>query len=278
MSDHGDADFKHFEASGWSDNADGYDRGLGRATRQVVDPLLDAAAVGEGTRLLDVGCGTGSLVARAAQRGAEPTGSDLSEGMVGLARARHPAIEFVRADAEHLPFDDCAFHAVTAALTLNHLPAPERAAAELARVTAPGGRVAAAVWDAPGRVRFIELVVEAARAGGAERPPEIDAGGPDDPDRFADESEMRALLEGAGLGEVEQRTLAVSFDVASAAELLEVVVGSTVRTAAIVRAQPPDTRERIVAELEELAADYRDGGGLRLPGSVRLASGRRPTA
>jgi len=270
-----DTDFKDFEEGGWSENADSYERGLGLVTRQVVEPLLDAAAVGSQTRLLDVACGTGDLAGRAAGRGAVPTGVDLSEGMLELARDRHPAIEFAQADAERLPFADGAFSAVTAAFVLNHVPSPPRAAAESARVTAPGGRVAVAVWDVPAHVRFTELVTEAAEAAGAERPAEVDAG-PDDPDRFADEDEMHALLEGGGLAGVEQRTLEVVLEVAGADGLLDAVVGSSVRTAAVVRAQPEAVRSRIVAELERAAAGYRSGEGLRLPGSVKLASAVRP--
>lgn len=276
MTDHDDrSDFKAFEAAGWTENADSYEHGLGLVTRQVIDPLLDAAAVRDGTRLLDVACGTGELAGRAAERGAGPTGVDLSEGMVALARERWPGLDFAQADAERLPYADGAFGAVTAAFVLNHVPSPPRAAAELARVLAPGGRAAVTVWDSPAHVRFIELVAEAADAAGAERPPEVD-NGPDDPDRFADEDEMRTLLEGAGLGDVEQRTLEVSLEVRGAATLLDAVVGSSVRTAAVVRAQTEAVRRRIVDELERSTAGYRSGGVLRLPGCVRLAAARRP--
>jgi ubiquinone/menaquinone biosynthesis C-methylase UbiE len=270
-----DSDFKAFEAAGWTENADSYAHGLGLVTRQVIDPLLDAAMVRDGMRLLDVACGTGELAGRAAERGAAPTGVDLSEGMVALARKLQPAIDFAQADAEKLPYADGSFGAATAAFVLNHVPSPPGAAAELARVLAPGGRAAVTVWDSPEHVRFIELVAEAAKAAGAERPHEVDDG-PDDPDRFADEGEMRTLLEGAGLAEVEQRTLEVSLEVRGAAALLDAVVGSSVRTAAVVRAQTGDVRRRIVAELERSTVGYGSGGVLRLPGCVRLAAARRP--
>ena len=110
---------------------------MARATALAIEPLLDAAAVGPGVRVLDVGCGLGTLAAAAAARGATVTGVDLASGMLEEARRRHPSIEFVLADAEALPFADGAFDVALGAFVVNHLPHPERAAAELARVAAP---------------------------------------------------------------------------------------------------------------------------------------------
>ena len=76
-----------------------------------MEPLLDAAGVTAGMRVLDVGCGLGDLAAAAAARGAVATGTDLAEGMVEAARGRHPGLEFVLADGEALPFEDGAFDA-----------------------------------------------------------------------------------------------------------------------------------------------------------------------
>ena len=131
------AAFKAFEADGWSARAGTYGALMARATAFAIEPLLDAARVGPGVRVLDVGCGPGALSAAAAARGARVTGADLAEGMLAQARRNHPGIEFVHADAEELPFDDGAFDVALGAFIVNHLPHPERAAAELARVAAP---------------------------------------------------------------------------------------------------------------------------------------------
>src|SRR4051812_45378204 len=131
------AGYKAFEAEGWTRKATTYERLIGRATARFVEPLLDAAGVKAGTRLLDVACGTGRCAAAAAARGAVPLGLDAADGMVAVARARYPEIEFQQGDAERLAFANSPFDAVVAGFVVNHLPCPERALSEFARVVRP---------------------------------------------------------------------------------------------------------------------------------------------
>ena len=99
--------FKAFEAAGWSRRASTYGRVTGAITARFVDPLLDAARVGPGMRVLDVATGPGHVAAAAAARGAEPVGVDIAEGMLAVARRDHPQLDFRPGDAEALPFADC---------------------------------------------------------------------------------------------------------------------------------------------------------------------------
>src|SRR3954470_18012271 len=118
------AAFKAFEAEGWTRKAKTYDRLTGRATARLAVPLLEAAGVQSGTRVLDVACGPGHLSAAAAAKGAEPVGLDAAEGMVAVARARYAEIEFQQGDAERLAFGEASFDAVVAGFVVNHLPRP----------------------------------------------------------------------------------------------------------------------------------------------------------
>jgi 2-polyprenyl-3-methyl-5-hydroxy-6-metoxy-1,4-benzoquinol methylase len=77
--------FSAFELAGWETNISGYNRAFGAVARQTVRPMLDAAHVTEGTRVLDVCCGPGILAAGALERGAEAVGLDFSEQAVKLA-------------------------------------------------------------------------------------------------------------------------------------------------------------------------------------------------
>src|SRR5262245_23907594 len=108
-----DADaFNAFEAAGWEHQAPTYDHFFGRLTSRLVDPLLDAASVGSGSRVLDLATGPGYAAAKASERGASVVGVDITPAMIRLARERHPDIDFREADAEALPFEDGSFDAV----------------------------------------------------------------------------------------------------------------------------------------------------------------------
>ena len=277
MTGTGDNDaFKAFEAAGWSENAGGYGALTGRITAHVAQPLLDAAGVGEGTRVLDVGSGHGDLCAAAAARGARPTGVDLADGMVAAARAAHPGLEFRVADAEDLPFASGRFDAALAAFVVNHLPRPERAAAEIRRVLAPGGRAAVAMWDQPERVEFLGLLDAAMDAAHVERGMHLPPGPP--AYRFAEEAELRGLLEGAGLAEVAIETVRFAYAIANVDELWDGVRTGSVRTAAQLRALDDDERARVRGALDDLLEDRRSTGGLELETAVKIASGISPGA
>src|SRR5215213_4984517 len=74
---------------------------------------VDLAAVGPGTRALDVACGTGDLAIELASRGGDVVGSDFSAGMLERARAKAPGLTWEQADAMALPYPDDEFDAVT---------------------------------------------------------------------------------------------------------------------------------------------------------------------
>jgi SAM-dependent methyltransferase len=267
--------FKAFEAEGWTRKAKTYDRLTGRATARLVVPLLEAAGVQSGTRVLDVACGPGHIAAAAAAKGAVPVGLDVAEGMVAVARARYTEIEFQRGDAERIPFADASFDAVVAGFVVNHLPRPERALGEFARVVRPGGRVAVTVWDRPGRMRLLGVLSEAVQGTEGVRDPSLPSGGPD-AFRFAADAALAALLSGAGLAEAEVRSIAFEQEVADADELWEGLLAGSVRTAALIERQLEPVRRRIRAAVEKAVEPYRSETGIALPVSAKLASGRRP--
>jgi SAM-dependent methyltransferase len=266
--------FKQFEAESWSDRAETYGEVLGGMTARVAEPLLDAAGVRHDMRVLDIATGPGYAAERAATRGARPIGVDISEGMLDVARARQPELEFRRADAEDLPFDAGTFDAAVGGFVLNHLPRPERAIEECARVLGPGGAVAFSVWDRPERNRLQGVVSDAIEDVGVERPPELE-GGPD-PYRLADDGEFESLLRDAGFDETQVETISLSLTVPDPETLWEGFMGSSVRTRAVVEAQRGDVRRRIREAFEHRVEAHRRRDGLELPVVIKLASGRRP--
>src|SRR5690242_198637 len=127
----------------------GYERFMGRWSRALGSELVRFAGLPEGARVLDVGCGTGCFTdaVLAAARPAEVVGVDPSPAFVGHTRERvqDARARFEVADAQSLPFRDGSFDCAAAMLVLNFVPEPARAAAEMRRVTRPGGRLAACV-------------------------------------------------------------------------------------------------------------------------------------
>jgi SAM-dependent methyltransferase len=128
-----------------------YERYIGRWSREVAQAFLRWLDPPAGQRWLDVGCGTGALTATvlAAAEPAEVVGVDPSEGFLthAGARIRDRRASFRTGDAQSLPFPDRHFGVVVTGLTLNFVPDPGRAAAELARVATSDGVVAGYVWD-----------------------------------------------------------------------------------------------------------------------------------
>jgi SAM-dependent methyltransferase len=265
--------FDRFEASAWEDRVEGYAGFFGAVTDRLVEPLLDLARIGPATRVLDVATGPGYVAAEAARRGATVWAVDVAEAMVARARAEHPAVEFTRADAQSLPFDDGTFDAVVANFGLPHFGRPEQAVAEAVRVLAPGGRLALTTWDAPAQMRMFGVFLEAVREAGA-GPPNALPPGPD-VFRFADDGEFRSLLEAQGLIDVEVRRVAFTHPVESFADFWRALQRGTVRMASLVLGQSEKTRERIRAALDRRLAAYGTDGRFELPVSVKLAAGRK---
>jgi ubiquinone/menaquinone biosynthesis C-methylase UbiE len=157
----GATSFKELERQGWGAKAGNYDALGGQITVGAVGPLLDAAGVRTGMRVLDVAAGPGYVAAGADARGAHAVGMDFAADMVAEARRRNPNIEFQEGDGENLAFDTSSFDAVVCAFGLLHMADPDKAIAEAYRVLRPDGRFAFTVWSGPDRHDFFAIVLKA---------------------------------------------------------------------------------------------------------------------
>ena len=119
--------------------------------RPLFEAVLDAAGVGAGTRVLDVGCGSGLALQHASHRGAAAAGNDISTGLLAVARERLPDADLREGDMETLPFEDAGFDAVLGINAFQFAGDPLRALREAARVLAPDGRLVASLFAAPER-------------------------------------------------------------------------------------------------------------------------------
>jgi SAM-dependent methyltransferase len=147
-------------------NAEAYERVMGRWSRRLAPLLIRFGGLSDGDRVLDVGCGTGSLSFALPDFAdvAAVTGVDLAQGFVEFARTRNtdPRIAFQQADACNLPFADKSFDRAFSMLVLHFIPDSVRAVTEMRRVVRPGGMVAAAVWDEYGGLPHFRMLVDIA--------------------------------------------------------------------------------------------------------------------
>ena len=188
------------------DDSAAYERFMGRWSRAVAPAFLDWLAAGGGRRWLDVGCGTGilaetllELCAPQSVHAVDPAPAQVKAAKRGPAAGR---ATFEVADARKLPFADATFDVVASALVINFIPEPPLALGEMRRVARPGGLVAGYVWDFAEELSPSGPLRTAMRRSGLEVPgiPGTEAS------RIG---ALRALFEGAGLEQVETRTVEV---------------------------------------------------------------------
>lgn len=199
------------ERSRWSACAEAWDRWadpMAGLAERLNRPLLDAAGLREGMRVLDLASGAGEPALSAAREvGAEGlvVGTDLVPGMLeGAARRAAGALlrpRFAAADMTRLPFAGAAFDAATCRFGIMFVPDAVGALGELRRVLRPGGRVALMVWGPRAENALFEIV------GGAVE----EQLGPDPQFatlfRFAEAGSLAALLAGAGFADVSETAL-----------------------------------------------------------------------
>jgi SAM-dependent methyltransferase len=116
--------------------------------------LVEASGIGPGDRVLDVAAGTGNASIPAAERGARVVATDLTRELLdaGKSRAGDLDIEWVAADAEHLPFEDASFDVVMSSIGVMFAPHHQPAADELVRVCRPGGTIGLLSWTPEGMI------------------------------------------------------------------------------------------------------------------------------
>lgn len=186
------------EAQGalWSSAVRDWAELCGAAILPLQHAVLDAARVSRGTRVLDVGCGSGETLLVASLRGAEPAGIDLAPGLLTLAKERLPRADLRNGDMQDLPFKAGSFDAVLYVNSLMFPPDRARAVAEGARVLAPGGRLVVGAWAEPERCQLAPLFQAIMGL-----LPEVPEGG--GPFVLGPPEATTSLLEGAGLKVLE---------------------------------------------------------------------------
>lgn len=249
-----------------------YERYMGGWSRLAGQAFLDWLAPLPHLRWIDVGCGNAAFTELVVERCApvEVQGIDPSEAQLAFARERPAArmAKFGLGDAGALPFPKDRFDTAVMALVIFLIPDPAKGVAEMARVTRPGGTVAAYAWDMLGGGYPMEPIRAEMRAMG------LTPLGP--PSEGASRMEtLRDLWTGAGLDAVEtldilvQRTFA-SFDDFWETNLLAASIHPTVAAMAVDDVEKLKTRVR-----DRLSVDFT--GTITSGACANAIKGRMPS-
>ena len=131
--------------------------------RPLFEAGLEALRIGPGSRVLDVGCGSGMFCRMATDVGAVVSGYDATPELLEIARERTPAGDFYEGDIERLPWLDDSFDVVTGFDAFQYSARPVEALREAARVLEPDGRLLIAGWGRPEQCEAGAVIAALAR-------------------------------------------------------------------------------------------------------------------
>jgi ubiquinone/menaquinone biosynthesis C-methylase UbiE len=253
----------------------------------VTEELFDAAALGLGEAVLDVGCGTGPTTVRAAALvgpAGRVVGADVAPAMVEVARqsaASDPdaaPIEWLVADAQTYDFGGGVFDAVISRFGVMFFPDPVAAFTNLALATKPHGRLTMAIWQTRDRVPLFDIPYRTAaevldRRGLAYEPVAID----DNQNSLGSVEYVRSVLEPAGWSQIEvrptERTLHVAGRMTPAEAAAEALDIGPIR--GLMDGRPDDVREEVRTALAEQFEPRYDGIGVVVDGGYMIATATR---
>ena len=253
----------------FADAVENYDRFMGRYATRLAPKFADAAGVCAGMRVLDVGCGSGALAVELAERVGEDNVAaiDPAPDFASACQARIPGADVREGVAESLPWGDGTFDAAMCSLVVAWMSDAEKGIGEMARVTRPGGTVAAAMWDLHGGgLQMLTHFWRAAR--------EIDPSIPDDEPRAGvREGDLVERFGRAGLQGVTGGTLETSVDYADFDDYWEPFTGGAGPATGAFYASLDDARK---ATLRDTVRASLPEGPFTLPARAWLALGTVP--
>ncbi|WP_022885272.1 class I SAM-dependent methyltransferase [Glaciibacter superstes] len=218
--------------------------------------VISETGIGPGSRVLDVGCGSGEFLGMLDRLGATPAGIDPAPAMIALARARLPTADIRLGSAEGMPWPAATFDVVTAFNALQFAEDTLDALHEFVRVTAPNGLVAVSNWAEGARNDLNVIETSVALAAGEELRPDGElrqAGG------------LEELFGDAGLDVISAGLVEVCWEAPND----EVLVRG------VLMGEDPDTIAATAATVIDAARPFRiEGGGYRLVNAFRYAIGR----
>lgn len=253
--------------STWSGVGEAYSASYAALCAGTTDAIIAALGAARSRTVLDVGSGTGALVAALTDVGWIATGSEPEPSMREIAAARQPTVEFSAGALPALPFTDAAFDAVTANFVLNHVPDPRAAAAEMARIGRPDAVLVATIWTVSPSWFWSEVCERAGlpTATGGRLPAEKDF------ERTADGFER--MLEDGHWGDLDVSELHWTWHAPREA-LWTSAIGGVASAGAFYLALDDDDRSRFRQAFDELCDQKAFDDAIALEHTAAIAVGR----
>ena len=257
------------EGDDWARDWERYDAAAAPYHRR----LLEAAAVQPGDRVLDAGCGNGQVARELAAAGARAVGIDLSRQMVAKARElAGGTAEFIEGDAQVHPFADAEFDVVVSRFGAMFFSDRQAAFRNLARATAPGGRIVLAAWASLDQQEWLQQVRGALALGR-----DLPAPPPGAPSPFglADVDAATAVLREAGYGDATATRLTEDFVAGADVDDAYDFIGSRGVVRGLLEGLSPGLQAEGRANLRKAFEAHDTGHGVVFGSTVLLFTGTR---
>jgi ubiquinone/menaquinone biosynthesis C-methylase UbiE len=260
-----------------SSDGEAYEVQMGRWSRRLAPLFVEFAGTAGAVRVLDVGCGTGSLSSCLARDPGIVSvhGLDISPAYVESANRRNDdaRLDFMVGDARALPFPDAHFDHAVSMLVLQFVPRADLAVREMRRVTCSGGTVAAATWDTRGGLVALRMIYDTAaildpkgcqvRAAAYTRP-------------MSRPGDLARMWHDAGLTDVVQDTLTIRMEFASFADFWAPAEGTEGPVAQYVGSLDADARVRLRDVVRLAYLDGEADGARSYAATAWVVKGKAP--
>jgi SAM-dependent methyltransferase len=260
-----------------ANSAEAYERLMGRWSGRLAEALIDIAGIKTGDRVLDVGCGTGSLALALAGR-PEPAaivGIDIADTYIDYAalRSTDPRLSFETGDAARLDLPTGSFDRCFSLLALNFMSDPAGAVGTMRRVTREGGVVAAAVWDFRGGLTYQRIFWDTAAA----LDPEADrARGRHYSSPLTGPGELAESFGAAGLQGISASSLTIRMEYCDFGDYWEPIANAQGPVGDYVKRLPPDRLHELSAAVRRAYLAGGPDGPRSMAGTAWAARGVVP--
>jgi ubiquinone/menaquinone biosynthesis C-methylase UbiE len=258
-------------------NPAAYEPFMGRWSSRLAPLFIRFAGVRQGQRVLDVGCGTGSLSRALLASGATISivGVDPTTSYLSFAREAVPApqVQFLLGAAEALPFASETFDATLSLLVLQDITNLDHALLEMARVTRRTGTVAACQWDFVGGLPMLSLFWLAAEAIAPQAVVRQRANNPPLAQRPASLQDLAQLWTASGLEEVRTATLELCMRFGSFDDYWQPFLGGATPTSTFAAAINKETGGALARALRDKITDIQPDGSFSLPARAWAIAG-----